>query len=322
MEYLDGETFAQRLTKGSLAVPDLLKIAIDVLDGLEQAHRAGIVHRDLKPGNVMFTKGGAKLLDFGLAKPCAVGSSAAASAAPLLSVGMTMSSPSPQSPLTSSGALVGTMQYMAPEQFEGKEADARSDIFSFGSILYEMATGKRAFTGKTQIKVVSAILEDDPQPASQVQPGLPPQIDQVVRTCLQKHPEDRYQSAHDIALELKWISQTAKEPPARKTRIPKQWIAAALLTGALAGGQLVHFFTTTTPAQPVALSVLPPPGITFNFSGLYGPPAISPDGAYIAVVGSDSGGTRTLLLRSLDRTTSHATARNGGGLVSVLVTRR
>src|SRR5208337_4394128 len=187
MEFLEGETLAQRLNKGALAIPDFLKIGIDILDGLEQAHRAGIVHRDLKPGNVMLTKAGAKLLDFGLAKPGAVASASAASA-PLFSAVMTISSPNPQSPLTSSGAIVGTVQYMAPEQFEGKEADARSDIFAFGAMLYEMATGRRPFAGKTQIKVVSAILEDDPPPASQIHPGLPAVIDHVIRTCLQKIP--------------------------------------------------------------------------------------------------------------------------------------
>ena len=142
MEYLEGETLAQRLNKGALVLPDLLKIGINILQGLDQAHRAGIVHRDLKPANVMLTKGGAKLLDFGLAKPSPV-TSAAAVSAPLFSAVMTMSSPVPQSPLTSSGAIMGTVQYMAPEQFEGKEADARSDIFASGAMLYEMATGKR-----------------------------------------------------------------------------------------------------------------------------------------------------------------------------------
>src|SRR5439155_6143063 len=147
MEYLEGETLAQRLNKGPLPLSDLLKIGIDILEGLEQAHRAGIVHRDLKPANVMLTKAGAKLLDFGLAKP-SVAASASAASTPLFSAVMTMSSPAPQSPLTSSGAIVGTVQYMAPEQFEGKEADARSDIFAFGAMLYEMATGKRPFPGK------------------------------------------------------------------------------------------------------------------------------------------------------------------------------
>jgi serine/threonine protein kinase len=302
MEYLEGETLAQRLSKGALALSDLLKISIDILDALELAHRSGIVHRDLKPANVMLTKGGAKLLDFGLAKPRAASVSAGAVSAPSLSVALTMSSASPQSPLTSSGGLVGTVQYMAPELFEGKEADACSDIFSFGAMLYEMAAGHRAFAGKTQIKVVSAILEDDPQPVSQVRPGLPPEIDHVVRTCLQKHAEDRYQSAHDIVLELKWISQKAKEPSARLKSLPKLWIAAALCAGLLLGGLAVHFMSTTPPAATVALAILPPPGVTLNFIGLYGAPAISPDGTRVVVAGSDSSGTRRLLLRSLDRT--------------------
>jgi serine/threonine protein kinase len=303
MEYLEGETLAERLTRGALPLPDLLKIAIDVLDGLEQAHRAGVVHRDLKPGNVMLTKTGAKLLDFGLAKPAATSASGAGSSSPMFSAAMTLSSPSPHSPLTTSGAVVGTVQYMAPEQFEGKEADARTDIFAFGSMLYETATGKRPFSGKSQIKVVSAILEDDPPPISQVRSGLPPAIDHVVRTCLQKIPDNRYHSAHDLALELRWISETANECPPQKQTFPKLWIAAMLLVGALLGGLAARLLSTTPPAQTTALSVVPSPGLTLNFSGLYGPPALSPDGTRIVVVGSESSGNRMLSLRSLDRTT-------------------
>ena len=302
MEYLEGETLAQRLTKGALAVSDLLKIAVDILDGLEQAHRAGVVHRDLKPGNVMLTKSGAKLLDFGLAKPAMAGTTSSAVSAPVFSAAMTLSSPSAQSPLTTSGALVGTVQYMAPEQFQGKDADARSDVFAFGAMLYEMATGKRPFLGKTQIKVVSAILEDDPPPASRLRPDLPPALDYVIGTCLQKIPDDRYHSAHDIALELKRISDTPKHRPAQTQSMSKFWIAGALLLGVVVGGLALYFLSPKPLAQPVALSILPPPGITFNFSGLYGPPAISPDGSQVAVVGSDGSGTRTLSLRSLDRT--------------------
>jgi serine/threonine protein kinase len=302
MEFLEGETLAQRLTKGVLAVPEFLKIAIDLLGGLEQAHRVGVVHRDLKPGNVMLTKTGAKLLDFGLAKPALAGTSGTATSAPLFSAAMTLSSPSPLSPLTTSGAVVGTVQYMAPEQFEGKEADARTDIFAFGSMLYEMATGKRPFSGKTQIKVVSAILEDDPHPVSQLRPGLPPAIEHVVRTCLRKTPDDRYHSAHDIAAELKWISETTNQRPTQILAFSKLWLAAILLVGALLGGLAVHLLSTTPPAQPAALAILSSPGFTLNFSGLYGAPAISPDGTRIVVAGSDNSGTRMLLLRSLDRT--------------------
>jgi serine/threonine protein kinase len=302
MEYLEGQTLAQRLTKGALAVPELLRIGIDILDGLEQAHRAGVVHRDLKPGNVMLTNAGAKLLDFGLAKPAMAGTSANSTSAPMFSAAMTLSAASPQSPLTTSGAVVGTVQYMAPEQFQGKEADVRSDIFAFGSMLYEMATGKRPFVGKTQIKVVSAILEDDPPPASPLRPSLPPAMDYVIATCLQKLPDDRYHSAHDIALQLKWISEIPKQRPAQTQSISKLWIAAVLFFGLVVGGLALSFLSAKPPAQAVTLSVLPPSGITFNFSGLYGPPAISPDGAHLAVVGSDGSGTRMLSLRSLDRT--------------------
>ncbi len=242
MEYLEGETLAQRLTRGALGIPDLLKIAIDILDGLEQAHRAGVVHRDLKPGNVMLTKTGAKLLDFGLAKPSVAAASASGTSAPMFSAANTISAPSPQSPLTTSGALLGTVQYMAPEQLEGKEADARTDIFAFGSMLYEMATGKRPFPGKTQIKIVSAILEDDPQPASQVRPGLSPSIEHVVRTCLEKNSENRYHSAHDVAVELKWVSESGNAPPTQLQAFSKLWIAALILASALLSGVAVHFF--------------------------------------------------------------------------------
>ena len=301
MEYLEGETLAQRLTKGALAVPGLLKIGIDILDALEQAHGAGVVHRDLKPGNVMLTKTGTKLLDFGLAKPVVTGAPLSGSP-PLFSAAMTLTSPTPQSPLTTSGAVVGTVQYMAPEQFEGKEADARTDIFAFGSMLYEMATGKRPFSGKTQIKVVSAILEDDPHPVSQLRSGVPPAIEHVIRICLQKNPDDRYHSAHDIAVELKWISETGTERPMKIRTSSKLWIVAIVLISGLVGGLAVHFSTRTPAAQTAVLAILPSSGFSFNFSGLYGPPAISPDGTRIVIVGSDSSGNRTLLLRSLDNT--------------------
>ena len=300
MEYLEGETVAERLARGALSIPDLLKIAIDVLDGLEQAHHAGVVHRDLKPGNVMLTKTGAKLLDFGLAKPAIAGATEAGVSAPLLSAALTLSSPGSQSPLTTSGAVVGTVQYMAPEQFGGKEADARTDIFAFGSMLYEMATGKRPFGGKSQIKVVSAILEDEPPPASRVRSGLPLAVDHVVRTCLQKNPENRYHSAHDVALELKWISEAGDARPTQVRPFSKLWIAALILVAALLGGLAGHFISRTPPAQPTVVAILPSSGFSFNFSGLYGPPAISPDGTHMALVGSDSSGTRQLLLRSLD----------------------
>src|SRR5579863_5498365 len=157
MEFLDGETLAQRITKGTLPLRETLRIGMEICEALDAAHRAGIVHRDLKPANVMLTAAGAKLMDFGLAK-ASVASVSGTTTAPLLSAAETISGPSPLSPLTSAGQVVGTIQYMSPEQIEGREADARSDIFAFGAVLYEMATGKRPFSGKSQISLATAIL--------------------------------------------------------------------------------------------------------------------------------------------------------------------
>src|SRR5208283_1121838 len=168
--------------------------------------------RDLKPGNIMLTSGGAKLMDFGLAKPLGVQTTATASGTvPAFTAAPTLSGPSPLSPLTAAGSIIGTIQYMSPEQIEGKEADARSDIFAFGSVLYEMVTGKRPFAGKSQISLASSILESEPEPISALKPLISPALEHVVTTCLQKNPEDRFQTAHDIKLELQWI---ATERPA------------------------------------------------------------------------------------------------------------
>jgi serine/threonine protein kinase len=179
MEFLEGETLSDRLkNRGALPLHEFTKIGSEIAEALDKAHRAGIVHRDLKPGNVMLTKSGAKLLDFGLAKPAVMGAATGAAPVPLLSAAMTTTSPNPQqSPLTQQGSLVGTVQYMSPEQFQGLEADARSDIFALGAVLYEMASGKRAFDGKSQIKVASAILEDEPPPVSTIQKTIPPIVD-------------------------------------------------------------------------------------------------------------------------------------------------
>jgi len=195
MEYLEGDTLSQRLKKGPLPPDQILQYAIQITDALDTAHRHGVIHRDLKPGNIMLTKTGAKLLDFGLAKVQA--SEAAA--------GMTQL-PTQTTPLTAEGTILGTMQYMAPEQLEGKEADARTDIFALGAVLYEMATGRRAFEGKSRASLIAAILERNPPPVSTVQPLTSPALDHVVRTCLAKDPDARWQIAHDILIELKWIA--------------------------------------------------------------------------------------------------------------------
>jgi Tol biopolymer transport system component len=213
----------------------MLKIGIAVAEALTVAHRQGIVHRDLKPGNIMLTKTGAKLMDFGLAKSASFGVADGASNAPLLSAARTMSQASPASPLTAAGAMIGTIQYMSPEQIEGKEADARSDLFALGAVLYEMVTGARPFEGKSQISVASAILEKEPEPIAAVQPLTPPTVAHVVNTCLAKNPEDRFQSARDIVLQLNWIAQSGTQVPrSTEKRRNKREQLAWLIAGGLA----------------------------------------------------------------------------------------
>jgi len=181
IEYVEGESLAQRLTKGPLPLDQVLKVGREIADALDRAHRAGIIHRDLKPGNIMLTKSGAKLLDFGLARQASPATSAA-----------TLSATAPQvAPVTQEGTIVGTFQYMSPEQVEGKEVDARSDIFSLGAVLYEMVTGHRAFEGKSHLSVASAILEREPAPISSIKPLTPRGLDHIIRRCLAKDPEDR-----------------------------------------------------------------------------------------------------------------------------------
>ena len=207
MEFLDGQTLADRLRAEALPLPEVYKIGIAVAEALSFAHLHGIVHRDLKPGNIMLTQTGTKLMDFGLAKPMGMQSagSSSASAPPSFTAAATLSGPSPLTPLTTAGTIIGTIQYMAPEQIEGGEADARSDIFAFGCVLYEMATGKRPFQGKSQLSLASAILEQEPVPIGSVKPLVPSAFEHVVTTCLQKAPGERFQSAHDIKLQLQWL---------------------------------------------------------------------------------------------------------------------
>ena len=233
MEYLEGETLAERLARGPLPLEQTLRFGIEVADALEKAHRQGIVHRDLKPGNVMLTKSGVKLLDFGLARALVPSSSASALTALPTEAGI--------SPLTQEGAILGTFQYMAPEQLEGKPADARTDIFAFGAVLYEMATGRRAFTGSGQASLIGAILHTDPPPISKIEPTTPAALDRIVRTCLAKDPEDRWQSVGDAGKELKWIAEGATSmhaaaplaPPRRRERLAWTLAAVALLISAI-----------------------------------------------------------------------------------------
>src|SRR5208337_2922103 len=248
-----------------------LKIGIAVAEALAVAHRQGIVHRDLKPGNIMLTKGGAKLMDFGLAKSAAPGFDAASSNAPLLSAARTMSGASPISPLTTAGAMIGTIQYMSPEQIEGKEADARSDLFALGAVLYEMVTGARPFEGKSQISVASAILEKEPEPISKIKPLTPLALEQVVKGCLAKSPDDRFQTAHDVKLQLMWVGETASQPgtaPATTAQARRSWVAwtaisaSALLLVAFAAGAM-GWWQSRTPKQVIRATLLPPEGTHF-----------------------------------------------------------
>jgi eukaryotic-like serine/threonine-protein kinase len=222
MEYLEGETLAQRLEKGALKMEDAQRIGIEIADALEKAHRQGIVHRDLKPANVMLTKSGAKLMDFGLAKP----SMAVTAASDLLTPsGPTMSVAAltaATSPLTQKGMIVGTFQYIAPEVLQGKEADARSDIFSLGCVLFEMATGKRAFEGKSQLSVFTAILENEPVLVSSLQPLAPKGLDGIVKNCLAKDPEERYTSAHDVKLQLRALDLKSVGTPSGVIPLPEK----------------------------------------------------------------------------------------------------
>ncbi len=291
MEFLEGETLADRLRKGPLTTEQVLKYGIEICEGLERAHKSGVVHRDLKPGNVMLTKTGAKLMDFGLAK------STLASVAPASSLTMTISHPSADQPLTAQGTIVGTFQYMSPEQTEGKDADPRSDIFALGAMLYEMATGKRAFTGKTQASLVAAILASDPPPISSVQPMSPPALEQVVRTCLAKDPEDRFQSVHDLKLQLRWIaeassSQLAAPAQVRARRViqKRTLLVAAAVGWLLALTAFTFYLLNRTQLQesrrPVTASWLPPPDTEFA-PVQAGPLVLSPDGSKLAFITGD-----------------------------------
>lgn len=196
MECVEGETLAKRLQRGALPLEQVLKYGAQIADGLDKAHRAGIVHRDLKPGNIMLTATGAKLLDFGLAKPVAP-----------LGSGLTLTAEMPSIPMTEEGTIVGTFQYMSPEQLEGKDVDGRSDIFSLGAVLFEMLTGRRAFQGKSQLSVASAILESEPELITSLKPLTPPALERTVKKCLAKTPDDRWQSASDLASQLNWIAE-------------------------------------------------------------------------------------------------------------------
>ena len=224
MEHIEGETLADRLKKGALPVQPAIRHAIEIADALDKAHHQGVVHRDLKPGNIMLTKSGAKLLDFGLAKLRQSGSLGGPGLSSLATEAK---------PLTEKGAILGTFQYMAPEQLEGKEADARTDIFAFGAVLYEMVTGRRAFEGKSQASLISAIMSSDPPPVTTLQTMTPPALDHVVRMCFAKDPDERWQTAHDLTAQLNWIAEAGSQPSVTSPVIARRRVSSRLAAGLL-----------------------------------------------------------------------------------------
>jgi serine/threonine protein kinase len=314
MEYLEGESLADRLQKGALPVRQTLQIGVQIAQALTVAHRAGILHRDLKPANVMLTAGGAKLLDFGLAKRYRGLNGSATGLVDSLSptASMTIAElSSPARALTQQGAVVGTFQYMAPEVLQGAEADARSDIFSFGCVLYEMATGRRAFEGKSQMSVLTGILEKDPETVSSLQPASPAMLDYVVKTCLEKNPEERFQTAHDVGVQLKWIAETGAQTgvatSAQKySRLGWVVAGAALLIALFSSA---YWSLNPRPAQVVESSILPPPGTSFvTMTPASGPAVLSPDGTRLAFSARDDKGKILLYVRALTSLTAQALA--------------
>ena len=292
MEHLEGETLAARLEKGALPLEQTLQYAIQIADALDKAHRQGVVHRDLKPGNIMLTKSGAKLLDFGLAKLQATETPTNLSALP-----------TEQASLTAEGTILGTLQYMAPEQLEGKEADSRTDIFAFGAVVYEMATGKKAFEGGSQASLISAIMKDDPPPMSELQPMTPLTLDHVVRRCMSKAPEDRWQAASDVMAELRWVAETGTQVAMSSQATPNRpsWrlmAGAVVLTAIIAGVGLWSVMRTSIPTQgPSKRFVIDLPFTGRDTRlGL----ALSPDGQNLVYLGTQDG-TNRLYRKAMDQ---------------------
>ena len=313
MEYLEGETLADRLKKGALCPRSGRALRHrDRRRAGDKAHRHGIVHRDLKPGNVMLTKAGAKLLDFGLAK-------LRAPEVPIAALSDLSALPTGDKPLTAEGSLVGTFQYMAPEQLEGKEPDARADIFAFGAVLYEMVTGERAFKGKSQASLIAAILTAEPTPMSVLRPLTPAALDRLVATCLAKDPDERWQSAHDLVQELKWIRDAGPEA-VRPSTVPRggwermMWVAAVILAGI--GGLVASTWRAapSLPARTIRATVLPPPKTTLSLSDSITIPMLAPDGRVVAFVARSDDGKDRLWVRALDGLAARMLAGTEGAI--------
>ena len=308
MELVEGETLGDRLQRGPLPLAEVIKYGSQIAEGLDRAHRSGVVHRDLKPGNIMLTRTGAKLLDFGLARPAGLATAVASGSM------ATMSGAGLHSPVTQEGTIVGTFQYMSPEQLEGREVDGRSDIFSLGAVLYEMVTGRRAFEGKSQLSLISAILEKEPEPISTVKPLTPPIVDRTIQKCLAKQPDQRWQSASDLATQLNWMSDVSSSgsaalPAMARARKRTSWlaVAAVVLLAAISGAVtwMLAKGSVTTP-QVMRFSINLPEGDALGGTWYWYPSlAISDDGSQVAYV-THRGGDSQIYIRPVGDTTARA----------------
>ncbi len=292
MELVEGETLADRIVRGPLPLRQTLSLGERIASALDAAHRRAIVHRDLKPGNIMVTASGVKLLDFGLAKMLR----------PKDTADSLTSAPTAAKDVTREGVILGTLSYMAPEQLEGKEADARTDIFAFGAVVYEMATGRKAFSGGSQASLISAIMTSEPPSISAIQPMTPPALDRLVRTCIEKDPEDRWQNAGDIARELRWIVERSAPGAAAGTahegrQSLRERLACAVAAVAILLGAISAFLSRRSPApeEPTRFTITPPAG-----QGFFGTVELSPDARRILFWLEDEGGRTSIGVRSLD----------------------
>ncbi len=297
MEYLEGETLEHRLVRGPLLLDEALRLGRQIADALDQVHRHGLAHRDLKPSNIMLTRSGAKLLDFGLAK-LVDSSSLLVDGAP----------PAVTASLTAEGTILGTLQYMAPEQLQGGRADHRADLFAFGTVMYEMVTGQKAFAGASAASQIAAVLSTDPPALSSIQPTIPRDLDRLIQRCLAKDPDDRWQTARDLLAELVWLAEGNSGMDgilaaiANDKRRRVAWSVAAIACVVAVAAVASRFLNRTSSPEAgggvLRFSVGPPQDMEFSGGG--GVLALSPDGRFLAFVASTGPGNDKLWLRSLD----------------------